>query len=260
MIAPSPTPAEPAEAPSPRRPPSIVDRGTVRRAEVEAERWHLRGTAKVLGPVKVGLGVVDGTLVAEGPLVAETFTSRGSLELTGPVEVRGRLATEGTFRARSLVRAGEADLRGTTRLFAGIEVARALSVRGSFSSARVEAGAFDLRGTAEVPGALRCGRLYAQLTGNSSFSTIEAREVRLRGRPTRLVDRALLHHTEVKVERIEAEAVALEAVDVEFVRAPTIALGSGAHVTRLEGTVVQVHATSRVGPESKSPPPYGLRR
>jgi len=62
------------------------------------------------------------------------------------------------------------------------------------------------------------------------------------------------------VDRIEAESVKLEGVKVAFVRAPQVILGRGCHVTEVDGTIVRRHPSSHVGPESRSLPPYGLRR
>jgi cytoskeletal protein CcmA (bactofilin family) len=244
----------------PARPRDVVDRGIVRRDGVRADRWRLRGTAKILGPIDVGRAEIDGALVATGTLTAERIRVRGSLDVEGAVEVAGALATDGNFSARSTVRIGEGNLHGTTRLSAGIVATGSLAVRGSLLTPDVTAGDLRLAGTATVPGLCRATRVSAKFDGSSQFGAVEAREVHLRGHRTNVVDRALLRWAAVTVQRIEADAVVLEAVDVEFVRAPSIVLGPESHVTRVEGTVVRAHPTSRQGPESRSPPPDGLRR
>ncbi len=254
-------PAGGAPAPAaPARPKELVDRGIVRRESVRADRWRLRGTAKVLGPIDVGRAEIDGTLVAGGSLSAETVRVRGSLDVEGPLAVTGALTSDGAFSARSTVRLGEGSFHGASRLTAAVEAARSLEFRGTLVAPDVQAADLHLEGTATVPGRCRAVRVTARLDGTSQFGAVEAREVRLRGHRTNVVDRALLRWAEVTVERIEAESVELEAVDVEFVRAPTIVLGPESHVTRVEGTVVRAHPTSRQGPESRSPPPDGLRR
>jgi hypothetical protein len=94
----------------------------------------------------------------------------------------------------------------------------------------------------------------------SELGPIEARSVRLRGTLPNLVDKVFFHERKVVVERIDAESVDLAGVEVALVRAPKIVLGRGCHVTTAEGTIVSQHPSSTVGPESKSPPPFGLRR
>ncbi len=251
----------PATAPAPPRAPrALVDRGFVRRDAVRADRWRLKGTAKILGPIEVGSADIDGTLVAAGGIAAGAWRSRGSLDIAGPIDVRDALRTDGSFVARSSVRAGEGELRGTVRLDAGAEAVRRLAIQGTLRATSLQAGELRLGGSADVAGTVRANTFVASFGGDAHLGAIEARDVLLHGHRENVLDRALLRRTELSVDRIEADRVELVAAEVEFVRAPEIVLGPAAHVRRLEGAVVRAHPTSRVGPESRAPLPAGLRR
>jgi len=213
-----------------------------------------------LGDVDVGAGRSKGTTVVGGNLSADSFDARGILDVVGSVEVRSTLATLGTFKAGGSVRAAEATLSGTVRSSGEVRVTGALRMYGSIAVPSVKAGDLTLRGQARVPGTVAAPRVEASLEGDSAIGTIEAQTVRLERRASNPLERILGGRTAVTVERIEAETVELEGIDVEFVRGKTITLGRDCHVRTVEGTVVRAHASSRVGPESRSPPPPGLTR
>ena len=243
--------AAPAPAPVPPARPRVGelhDSGTVRKEFVNADRWFATGLVKVTGDVQVGQGKVDGTVSLGGKLVASDLHYRGTVDILGVVEVTAGLTGSGSLRTEGALHAGTAELKGTAQVNGPLTVDKGLNVRGSLStpSARV--------------GELAGGRVTAFLKESSSFGTVRARSVTLHGKPPNLVEKVFFRRVTVKVERVEADVVDLEAVDVQFVRSPQITLGRGAHVTEYEGTIVKRHSTSRVGFESKSPPPYGLRR
>jgi hypothetical protein len=185
---------------------------------------------------------------------------RGTLDVDGPVEASGAFTGVGALTLGATLHAGSADLEGTAKVVGAVTVDRGLDVRGSLSAPAVTVGELDLEGEAHVPGALVGNSLSARLKEDSNFGTVKAHAVRLRGKPPNLVEKIFFRTLSVTVERIEADTAELEGVDVGFVRAPQITLGRNAHVTEYEGTIVKRHPTSRVGYESKSRPPYGLRR
>ena len=262
------TPSAPAAAPptpSPRAPVpprtgTLSDEGVVRRDTVHALRWDVTGTAKVLGDVDVGSGRSRGTATVGGNLSADSFDGRGILDVAGSVEVRSTLTTRGTFKAGGIVRAAEATLTGTVRSSGDVRVTGALRMEGSIAVPSIQAGDLTLRGQARVPGTVAAPRLEAALEGDSAIGTIEAKSVHLGRSGSNPLQRILGGKSAVTVERIEAETVDLEGIDVEFVRGNAITLGRDCHVRTVEGTVVRAHASSRVGPESRSPPPPGLSR
>lgn len=249
------TPASPLEVPA-----TLDDRGTVRRDAVRAGRWSISGTAKVAGDVEVEEGRGRGQITVGGKVRAGVFLTHGTFDVTGLVEVRGLLRVRGTLRAAATVHAGDLTLAGIARSAGAVKVDRVASVVGTLDTPEVSAGAFRLKGVARIPGALRATEVSAELKETSRFGPVIAREVRIHGKPPNLVDKALFHDRVVSVERIEADSVDLEGVEVAFIRAPRIVLGRDCHVTEVEGTIVRRHPSSHVGPESRTPPPYGLRR
>jgi len=251
----------PTAAPSPA-PPSgtIVDRGTVRHDSVRAARWSVTGTAKVTGPVDVGTADVRGTLAVGGRFSADQLRSRGNLEVEGPVEVRGSFSSRGTLRLAATVHAVDLDLAGVARIAGAVTVDRTATVRGILHAPALTVGVLRVEGAAHVPGAVRALSVDATFRETSELGRVEARSVRLRATRPNLVDKVFFHERTVVVERIDAETVDLAGVEVGLVRAQKIVLGRGCHVTAVEGTIVSRHPSSAVGPESKSPVPFGLRR
>jgi cytoskeletal protein CcmA (bactofilin family) len=254
-------PARPTPAASPPRSGEIRDTGTVRRDSVNAERWSARGTVKVTGDVSAGHAQWEGTVTIGGKLTAGAARSQGTLEVGGPVEVTGSFGTSGSFHAGNTLHAGEADLRGDVHVAGTISVDRGLSVRGILDAPSLTAVGFALQGEARVPGDVVGGpAVSTDCSRDSELGTVRASRVRLHAKGPSLVGKVMGREVTVTVQRIEADSVDLEGVDVQFVRAPEIVLGRDAHVTEYEGTIVRRHPTSRVGFESRSPKPYGLRR
>jgi cytoskeletal protein CcmA (bactofilin family) len=251
-----------APAPAPPTEPSGVldDRGTTRRDTVRATRWSVSGTAKVAGDVRVGDATSRGTLSVGGTLSAGSFRARGTLDVEGPMDVRGPCTVRGSLRAGATVHAVDLDLEGVARCGGAVTVDRVASVEGTLEAPQVNAGALRLKGSARIPGAVHATEVTAELKETSVVGPITARVVRLHAKLPNLVDKALFHERVVSVDRIEAETVELEGVKAAFVRSPHILLGRGCHVTEVEGTIVRQHPSSHVGPESRSPRPYGLRR
>lgn len=176
------------------------------------------------------------------------------------MDVRGTFSGSGTLRVGRTFHAGDADLKGTARMLGAASVDRALTVRGSLTTPSLTVGDLSLEGEAHIAGDTLGATVSARLTGDSSFGTVRARSVVLSARPPNLLERVFWRRVTVTAERVEADMADLERVDVEFVRAPQITLGRDTHITQYEGTIVRRHPSSRVGFESKSPPPYGLRR
>ena len=256
---PGTAPATGPAASKPRGPP-IDDRGTVRHDEVRAIRWTVHGFAKVAGDVDVGSTDLDGTVVVGGSVLAEELSLRGGLEARGPLTVYGALRSHGSLGAGATVRAREARLDGTVRLAGDLVVETALRVRGDLRAPSLTCGELDLRGTAAIPGTVAATSLDAHLVADSSFGLIRCRRLRLRGPVPSVVRRVLGPEVTVRVERIEAESAFVESARVGFVRAKEVVLGRNAHVRDVEGRVVRAHASSRLGPESWTPPPFGLSR
>ena len=237
----------------------------MRRDSVRATAWSVAGLAKVLGDVDVESLSVRGLLSVGGKLRAGRLTADGTLDTVGTAEVRESLEFDGTARFDAPVHAGTVRCRGTFHLESPLRVDRGLVAVGLVEAPSIAATLFDLDGGADVPGEIVvAGIVRARFRSDSHLGTVRASRVELAGPPTSLVPTLLRRvfggGASVHVARVEAQEVALSAVDVDFVRADRIALGAGAHVTALEGTVVRRHPTSRVGPESRSPPPHGLSR
>jgi len=258
-----PAPAAPAKpAPPPPRPKvgELRDVGTVLHETVDAERWTSRGAVKVTGDVHIGHGDLEGTATLGGTLEADAVRSRGALDVEGSIEVRTTFVSAGTLHAGATLHSGDGDLRGSSRVSGAVTVDRTLSVRGHLIAPSVAAGALRLEGVGEVPGPITGTAVELHLEADSEFGSVTARSVVVRGKVPNLVEKVLGRRVSVTVRRIEADTVDLVGVDVAFVRAPQIRLGRDAHVTEYEGTIAYRHSSASVGFESKSPPPYGLRR
>jgi cytoskeletal protein CcmA (bactofilin family) len=220
----------------------------------------VRGIAKVVGSAEVGAGELDGTVVVGGAFTADQLKAVGALEVRGPLTVAGRFSMHGSLDAGGSVHAGEAVLRGPSRLGGELVVDGTLAVHGTLQAPSVECGVLDLSGTAMIPGAVVATSVDADLVADSAIGTIQCRQLRLRGPVPNIVRRVLGRPPVVTVERVEAESARIEGARVRFVRAREIVLGRGAHVGAVEGKVARAPASSRVGPESWSRPPYGLSR
>ncbi len=247
---------------SPPAPPTgrLVDRGTVRREWVRADEWSVRGVAKVTRDVDVGRADLDGLVSVAGHLSAEAVRARGALEVFGPVDVRGTFGARGNVRVGGTLHAVDLDLDGPTRVDGALSVDRRAQVRGLLHAPSFDGGLLEIDGSATVVGELRALDVRADLSGTSELGTVFARSVRVHGHRPNLLDKALFREARATVTRIEADSVDLANVRVGFVRTKALVLGPGAHVTTVEGTVVRRHPRSRVGPESESAPPFGLRR
>ena len=252
------TPAPPTAPAPPPRSGVIDDQGVVRREAVRALRWTSRGRTKVLADVDCGEVNLTGGAVIGGTLTADSVRSDGDLDVGGAVQVTGSLHSSGSLRTRGPFRVGAADLRGRTRLDGAAHVDRGVTVHGLFVAPSVQAVEFSLDGVAEIEGALEAEKVAAHFRGSGRIGRIRAKSVALRLRPPNPVEVMLGRAVAFPVERIEADTVEVEGVDVRFLRAREIVLGRGAHVTELEGHIVRRHGSARVGPESKSPRPYGL--
>ncbi len=252
-------------APSVPRGTPIRDSGPVRRDSVRATSWTVAGLAKVDGDVDVDAATVRGLLSVGGKLAAGRLSLRGTFDSVGPVDVRETLTIDGTARLGASVHSGDLRTRGTFHAVGPVRVDRGLFAEGSVEAPSVAATLVELTGSAEIPGALvATGVVRVRFRADSKLGEVRAPRVELAGPPTSLVPTLLRRvfggSASAHVVRVEAEAVELSAVDVGFVRAERIVLGPGAHVTTVEGTIVRRHPTSRVGPESRSPPPHGLSR
>jgi cytoskeletal protein CcmA (bactofilin family) len=260
----TPTAAAPAApvppVPAPPTPADLSDRGVVARALVRARRWSLRGTGKVEGDVTAAFLDSDGLLVVGGTVRAGEARLHGSTEVTGAIEVTALLDCSGSLRGGSGLKAGDLRAAGRLRTAGAVEVQRTVEVRGALQAPMLTATALTLRGSCEIPGTVKAASADLELERASSVGTVLGERVTVRLRGPNPIERVFGREVAVRIERIEAEAVSLERVEVEFVRAKEVRLGPEAHVTTVEGTVVDRHRTSRIGPESRSPPPPGLRR
>lgn len=252
--------ATPVPPLTPRQPGILRDGGATRHDAVDADRWIVRGTAKVAKDVAVGDLRLRGVVSVGGKLRARAVAGRGALEIAGPVEIGGELSLNGSLRAGASVHAGSLTIDGAVRSAGSISVDGPASLTGSVECPRLSAASVQVNGGAQIPGPIATTTFFARLRETSRFGPIAGRSVVVYGKVPTIVDKALFHESSVTVERIEAETVSLEGVEAAFVRAPQVALGRYCHVTEVEGTIVKQHPSSFVGPESRTPPPFGLRR
>jgi cytoskeletal protein CcmA (bactofilin family) len=240
--------------------PLVVDRGTVRHAELRAIRWRVRGISKVDRDATAGQADLGGTVIVGGRLSVGSAEVDGSLEVRGAATASDRLRLRGTLTAAATVRGRQVELEGRLRVVGELSAESALRLRGSMDLGSVRAATVDLRGSGHVRGPIDVGSADLLLTGDAQLGEIRARSLRARGPVPNPVRWALGQETQVVVERIEADTVYLEGLRATFVRSPEIRLGPAAHLLAYEGRVLRAHRTSRVGLESWSQPPTGLRR
>jgi cytoskeletal protein CcmA (bactofilin family) len=260
---PAPPPKPPTAPPPIVRPPrsgNLRDDGVGRRESVHALTWSVEGTVKVTGEVDSGAVSVRGALSVGGAILVDTLSCRGNLDAGATLTVAAGLTSHGELRSVGAVRAQRADLTGTTRLGGDITVESTLATGGQFAAASVHAGEFRGDGAVIVPGSFEAGTVDVHLRADSRFGMIRARSVRLVRSAPNPIEMVFGRSPPSRVDRVEADRVELEGVEVAFVRSPEVILGRDAHVTELEGTVVRRHRSATVGPRSKSPRPYGLSR
>lgn len=259
---PAPAPSLVPTSSGPIRPRAAdrVDRGTVHHLELRAGRWRTSGIVKVDRDVSVGRAELRGIVVVGGALLAGELDARASLDVRGAIAVTASFRLRGSLAARAGARAADLALSGTVESLGELTAERSLGADGIVRAPTLRAPSVRLRGTAHVPGAIEATSVDASFLGDSELGEVRARTVRLRGPAPNLVRSVLGRAAVVSVRGIEAESVRLEAVRAEFVRAREIVLGRYAHLLAHEGTVVRAHPTSRIGPESWTPAPPGLRR
>lgn len=237
-----------------------ADRGTSLHDAIRAERWTARGVAKVVGSVEAGIADLDGFVVVGAGFLARELSARGSLEIGGALDVREELALHGSLRAAKGIHAGRATLAGSVRTDGPITIDGRLVLHGSLTAPAVAASETHLAGLVRLAGELRTSTVELELEEGSLLGSVLGRSVRIHGPDGGVFDRMLGRYRHAYVERIEAETVELERVDVGSVYAREAVLGRESHVARLEVGNVRAHSSSRVGPESRSAPPPGLRR
>jgi cytoskeletal protein CcmA (bactofilin family) len=230
------------------------------RDAVRAESWTVDGIAKVTGAMDVGETRIDGSLTVGGLLSGERVTLKGTLDAGGAIEVTGSFETNGTTRIVGRLRADRVRLEGASRVGGSIEASTLVRVRGTFVGSDVTAGSFVGDGKLELGGTLAAADVEVTFRAASHVGTIRASRVRLALVAPNPVELVLGRQILVQVDRIEADEVDLEGVDVAFVRSPRIRLGRDAHVSGYEGVIEKQHPSARVGPESRSPRPHGLHR
>ena len=232
----------------------IVDVYVARHDSVRTDEWLARGVVKVSGAVEATRATVVGAASVGGALTVRSLTVDGTLDVRGPATISESVRIDGVGTFSAAVSAGQVDARGTLRLGQDLvgsgnfrHVGR-LEIAGS-----VTAADFEVDGWVQVTGGISAQSVSVRWRGTSRLGTVRARMVTIRDAPGRT------RYDSLTVDRIEAETVDLEYVEVGFLRSPTIRLGPRAQVTELEGNVVAQHRTARVGPESRTPPPHGLR-
>jgi len=254
------------------RPKFLRDRGVVRYETLTAPAWRLQGAARIVGDAEIGVAEISDRVTIGGRLTAEQIDAEGLLDVHGPAGISGRLRLRGTYRGDAEFHAGEAEIHGLAQFAGPVRVDRVLSVTGLLDAPRVEAGTVVVRGAFQVRGDLSVTLLDATLRGPSTLEHLTADTVRI-GReavpmqgllptPLRHLTRQLLGRggAGLSVLRIDARTAELEGVHVGYLRADTITVGADCRIDRYDGRILRAHPSSRIGPSSVSPPPYGMTR
>jgi len=250
----------------------LRDRGVVRRDSLAADAWRLQGAARIVGDVDTGITEISDHVVIGGRLTAGEVRASGVVEVHGPCDISRLFRVKGTYRCDSTLHAGEAEFEGLAKVAGGVRVDRDLHTTGMIETPNVAATTVVVHGGIHLKGNLTANRFDATLDRASWIEEIAAEVVRIvrvplpweRWIPTPLrhLSRRLLGRSDagLRVLRIEAKEVELEGVDVAYLRADRITVGADCRVGRYDGHILRTHPSSRLGPSSVSPLPYGMTR
>lgn len=241
----------------------MKDTGPVRRDSVLADRWTGRGASKVTGHVDAGIVDIEGALTVGGTLRAGSLRIVGPLDVVGPARVDGAAEIVGPARCGQSFEAGDLESRGPFSVRGPIQVPGLAQFQGDVTLAdRATFGRFVGAGSLEAPRGLTAGSVTLEVHRDSSIGQITAGSVVVKRPPGPPFKMPFFgkERPRLTVLRIEASEVRLDGVDVEVVRADRVDLGADCHVARVIGEVRSVDPSSHIGPESRSPPPYGIHR
>ncbi|HTT26027.1 MAG TPA: hypothetical protein VMH90_03570, partial [Thermoplasmata archaeon] len=222
-----------------------------------AHRWTLKGRAKVTGPVELDELSVHGDLAIAGPAQVDRWEADGHLTVEGEASGKGpwRCAGEHRFGAgvtvQSLEARGRVDVGGTLQAVQQIAVHGTLDVGGD-----VRGGAVAWHGAAAITGEVRASSIAITTVGPSKVAALRADTIRV-DRPG---GRFAANPATLDVLEIEGKDVHLTGVVAQYVKADRITVGPGCRLAQVDGTVVSRDASSHIGPQSRSPKPYGLSR
>lgn len=269
---PLPAAAPTAAPPTVPAPPleTIRDSGAVQHDAVRALRWTSRGAAKVLGNVDVGSMEGSGLVSVGGTWNAQSTSISGSVEVGGAAKVAGALQLSGSSRFGGPLEIGSLEARGALAAAGDLSSGGLVHAVGELELASgLSAERFVGEGAVTIHAGITAGSVDLILHHDSRAEFVRARVVRI-ARPPSLLSFPLpfglrlagitLPTATFTTLRIDATEADLEGVSAEYVRADRIRLGRDCHIARLDGTIVARHPTAHVGPESRSPAPYGLRR
>jgi cytoskeletal protein CcmA (bactofilin family) len=229
------------------------------RDSLRARRWSAAGAVKVLGNVEVESATVSGSVAVGGTLDAGELASSGALDVYGAVKVRTRLRVRGATHLRGPVDVGELEGSGEVNVVGPLRATGLVHISGALELASsLHADRLVGNGTVHILGDAEATQVELRLHRASRIGSLKAEGVVVRRRPGLPIPG--LTKPTLAVARIDAKTVELEGVDCGYLRADRITLGPDCHIARLEGKVVARHPSARVGPESRTPPPYGLTR
>jgi cytoskeletal protein CcmA (bactofilin family) len=232
------------------------------RPSLRVQSWSASGAVKVLGNVEVETARLSGDVSIGGTVDAGELRSSGQLDVSGAIRVRGRLELRGETHLRgsadaaSVETSGIAILAGPLRARGLVHTTGTLEIGGPLSSAHLVGD-----GTIRVAGAIEATEVELRIHRVSHAASLRADRVRVTraGLPMPIAIPGFPRPT-LTVGRIDAQEVELQGVVCEYLHADRIHLGADCHVAYLDGVLVSRHPSARVGPESRSPAPYGLSR
>ncbi|MGA7923233.1 MAG: hypothetical protein WCA77_04580, partial [Thermoplasmata archaeon] len=165
--------------PSPRG-GSLSDKGVVLRGSIRAERWIVRGTAKVEGDVDVGSLDVSGLLSIRGKLTVGEGRIVGRAEVDGPTEVARSLYLQGIHHFDAAVTAGALQVKGDNEVMGAVTIQNGFASQGKLVvNGPLHAAALDFEGRL-VAKEWVADRIEGRLKGESSRATsIRAAVIRI---------------------------------------------------------------------------------
>jgi cytoskeletal protein CcmA (bactofilin family) len=231
------------------------------RDSLRVQTWAASGAVKVLGNVEVESATVSGNVSIGGALDAGELRSAGRFDVFDAVRVRTRLQVRGEATLRGSVDAGDLDAAGTVRVTGPVRARGLVHYAGTFELAGpLTAARLVGNGTIQVAGPVEATEVELGLERACRIGSLRADRVRVTRRTLLPLPIPGFPMPTLTVARIDAKEVELEGVVCEVLQADRITLGPGCRIAHLDGQVVARHSSARVGPESRSPAPYGLTR
>ncbi|MCI4366601.1 MAG: hypothetical protein L3K08_02495 [Thermoplasmata archaeon] len=217
----------------------------------------LNGRAKVTGPVELDAITVRGDLAIAGSAKVDRWDTDGHVSVEGAASGGGAWRCAGEHRFGAALTVESLDARGRLDVAGALTTTGAISVVGSIDVVGdVKGASVTWSGAAAISGEVRAGSIAITTIGPSKVGALRANSIRIAHKGGRFA----ANPAALEVLEIEGKEVHLAGVIAQHVKADRISVGPGCRLSQVDGTVVSRDPSSHIGPQSKTPRPYGLSR